>query len=422
VITVQENNAYAAVARRRTSVLVTGLGVTSAIGSSVPEFTSNLFSGKSGIGPVEGFPTDGYDCQQAGEVHCLGAPQGMKGERDRTVWLACKAADEAVEDSGLSFTENLSTRTALVFGTSVASVFAFFKWKKTRAETHSNGVFGAAPELSPARIAGLLCERFGVCGGSMTVVTACSAGASAIAMATDLIRLRRVDVAIACAADPLSEVSFSGFSGLSALSTNVSRPFDQRRSGVLLGEGSGAIILEAEHHARKRGGKIYAVVAGYGLSNDAYHPTQPDPAAGGATRSINSALADAGIDASEMNYINAHGTSTKYNDLMELTAVRKIYGHLSDHIPISSIKPMIGHTLGAAGMIEAIATILALYHQRLPPTLNFGCPIEGCEYDFVPTSRPVEEARIMSSHSFAFGGNAACIIFEKHQAENERAR
>jgi 3-oxoacyl-[acyl-carrier-protein] synthase II len=417
-----ETNTLVALAKARTPVVVTGLGVACAIGLSVPEFTSNLFSGKSGIGSVEGFSTDPYDCKQAGEVRGVGPPRGMESERDRTVWLACKAADEAVQDSGLSFTENLGARTAVVIGTSVASVFAFFKWKKARAKSESKGVFGSPPYLSPARVAGILCERFGVSGGSMTAVTACSAGASAIAMATDLIRLDRADVVIACAADPLSEVSFSGFSGLSSLSMTVSRPFDQRRSGVLLGEGGGAIILEGEHHARTRRARIYAAVAGYGLSNDAHHPTQPDPAAGGAIRSIRSALADAGVDASEMNYINAHGTSTKYNDLMELTAVRQIYGPSVGHIPISSIKPMIGHTLGAAGMIEAAATVLALYHRQLPPTLNFECPIEGYEYDFVPTSRPVEEANIMSSHSFAFGGNAACIIFTKHRAEGERAK
>jgi len=241
-------------------------------------------------------------------------------------------------------------------------------------------------------------------------------------MAADLIRLNRADVVIACAADPLSELSFSGFNGLNALSTTVSRPFDQSKSGVILGEGGGAIILEAQHHAERRGARIFGTVAGYGLSNDAHHPTQPDPSAGGAIRSITRALADANVNTAAMGYINAHGTSTKYNDLMELTAVREVYGPDKNNIPISSIKPMIGHTLGAAGMIEAIATILALYHQQLPPTLNFEQPIAGYGFDFVPASRPVVEANVMSSHSFAFGGNAACIVFTKYSPDRRTAK
>jgi 3-oxoacyl-[acyl-carrier-protein] synthase II len=255
------------------------------------------------------------------------------------------------------------------------------------------------------------------------VVTACSAGTNSIAVAVDWIRQDRADVVIASATDPLCELSFSGFNILMALSPTKSRPFDRDRDGLVVGEGGGTLILEEYEHAVARGAHIYAEISGYGLSNDAYHPTQPDPEAGGACRAIRRALDDAAITPAQVNYINAHGTATRYNDEMELRAVSTVYGDLMQQVPISSIKSMIGHTLGAAGTIEAIATVLALEHGFLPPTINTSNPVEGYTYDFVPQSRG-STLQNACSHSFGFGGNATCLVIgraPKDSAGEERA-
>jgi 3-oxoacyl-(acyl-carrier-protein) synthase len=203
----------------------------------------------------------------------------------------------------------------------------------------------------------------------------------------------------------------SGFNILMALSRSVSRPFDRNRDGLAIGEGAATLILEEYEHAQARGARIYGEILGYGLSNDGYHPTQPDPEAGGARRAILRALDDAGLEPEAIDYINAHGTSTQYNDLMELKAISSVYGEHARSVPISSIKAMVGHTLGAAGTIEAVATILALYDKFLPPTINFENAIEGYPYDFVPVGRAAADLRKAFSHSFGFGGAAACLVF-----------
>ena len=234
-------------------------------------------------------------------------------------------------------------------------------------------------------------------------------------MGVDWIREDRADVVIASATDPLCELSFSGFNILMALSPTRCRPFDRDRDGLVIGEGAGTLVLEEEEHARRRGATIHAELAGYGLSNDAYHPTQPDPDAGGACRAIRRALSDARVVPAQIDYINAHGTATRYNDDTELKAVASIYGKRMADIPISSIKSMVGHTLGAAGTIEAVATVLAVKHGFLPPTVNTKIGVNGYEYDFVPEARDAPWLRYACSHSFGFGGNAACLVIGRAQ-------
>ena len=407
-------------------IVVTGLGVIASNASNKEEFCHSLQTGTSGIKEVTLFDVNPYCNAHAGAIdgkHI--APEYPADSYDRATRLALTASREALGDAGLPLTQPLGPRARVALGNSLGGWFSYCEHMRSE---HRAGVAAAAAEpfdglvnVPPCRIASAICEEFGISGGHVTAVTACAAGSNSIALGLDMIRENRADVVLSCATDPLCELSFSGFNILMVMTSGVSRPFDRNRTGLLVGEGAGCLVLEELEHARKRNARIYCEIPGYGLSNDAHHPTQPDPTASGACRAISRALTDAGIDPSEMDYINAHGTSTVYNDLTELRAVRQMYGERSSQIPISSIKSMIGHTLGAAGVIEAIATVLALEKQFLPPTVNFETPMDDFNFDFVPQSRPITDARVMSSHSFGFGGNAACIIFRKLQNEPETA-
>lgn len=400
-------------ARRR--IVVTGLGVCAANGSNIAEFLESLQTGTSGIRPISDFDASVYRNSRAGVVLDIGIEAGSADRQlDRAYQLALKATHEALDDAKLSISGPLAFRTALCVGTSLGGMHGHMKRLhadfRANPDTDFEGPYDDLLNVPPCQIANLLCHRLGVRGGNCTVVTACSAGSNSIAVALDWIRQDRADVVVATATDPLCELSFSGFNILMALSSTESRPFDRDRDGVVIGEGGGTLILEEYEHALRRGAHIYAEISGYGLSNDAYHPTQPDPEAGGACRAIRRALDDAGIVPPQIDYINAHGTSTRYNDETELRAVSAIYGDKMAEIPISSIKSMVGHTLGAAGTIEAIATVLALKHRFLPPTINTRNLVEGYQYDFVPHARQVQELDYACSHSFGFGGNAACLV------------
>lgn len=403
--------------RRR--IVVSGLGVCAANGANVPEFLASLSSGVSGIGPVSDFDASCYRNAYAGVVRKLDFSADSPDSRlDRASQLALQSAYEAVRDAKLEIDTSLAYRSAVCVGTSLGGMHGHVKRLQADFDRDSNtnfdGPYDDLLDVPPCQIANLLCHRLGIRGGNSTVVTACSAGSNSIAVAMDWIRQDRVDVVVASATDPLCELSFSGFNILMALSPTLSRPFDRDRDGLVIGEGGGTLILEEYEHAKRRGARIYAEISGYGLSNDAYHPTQPDPEAGGACRAIRRALHDAGLEPNEIDYINAHGTATRYNDETELKAVSSIYGAaLQRRIPISSIKSMIGHTLGAAGTIEAIATVLALDHKFIPPTINSRNIVDGYDYDFVPVSRSVEKIDNACSHSFGFGGNAACIVISR---------
>jgi 3-oxoacyl-[acyl-carrier-protein] synthase II len=402
--------------RRR--VVVTGLGICAANGASIAEFRSSLMRGVVGVREITDFDARGYRNSNAGVVK--ESMQGLRAEDeglDRASILALRSAYEAMADSALEIDDAVAHRTMVAVGTSLGGMHGHVRRMRRDFEaepaTRFDGPYDDILDLPPCQIANLLCHRFGARGGNSTVVTACSAGSNSIAVALDWIRQDRADVVIASATDPLCELSFSGFNILMALSPTASRPFDRDRDGLVVGEGGGTLILEDYEHAVKRGARIYAEITGYGLSNDAYHPTQPDPQAGGASRAIRRALEDAGIGPADVNYINAHGTATRYNDEMELRAVTSVYGELLASIPISSIKSMVGHTLGAAGTIEAIATVLALADGFLPPTVNTTVPVEGYQYDFVPQARTAAGLVNACSHSFGFGGNAACLVIAR---------
>jgi 3-oxoacyl-[acyl-carrier-protein] synthase II len=403
---------------RRRRIVVTGLGVCAANGANIPEFQNSLQNGASGIREITDFDTLGYRNRSAGVVEqCQDGLRQEDANLDRASLLALKSVYEAVADAKLDIDSKLAFRSAVSVGTSLGGMHSHVRRMRgdfvEDPKTDFEGPYADLLDVPPCQIANLICHRLGVRGGNSTVVTACSAGTNSIAVALDWIRQDRVDVVIASATDPLCELSFSGFNILMALSPTLSRPFDQNRDGLVVGEGAGTLILEDYEHALARGAQIYAEITGYGLSNDAFHPTQPDPEAGGACRAIRRALNDAGMALSDINYINAHGTATRYNDDMELRAVSTVYGDLMPDIPMSSIKSMIGHTLGAAGTIEAIATVLALKYGFLPPTINTSSVAEGYPYDCVPVSRDYIDLNHACSHSFGFGGNATCLVMSR---------
>lgn len=405
-------------------IVVTGLGVFTSNGRNTEQFTRNLFEGVSGVKEIPDLDTSEYRTSRAAVI----APEEIESaaaeeaELDRSTLLAVRSTREAVLDSGLQIEGALRYRTAVTVGSSQGGMQ---NYESILLRSLADGSPDLSDELDreilhlpPCRIATYLARVFDARGGSSTIVTACSAGSNAISVGADLIRRGHADVVLANGTEPFGILAFSGFNILMALSRTVSRPFDRHRDGLTIGEGAGTVVLESEKHAKERGARIYAELSGYGLSNDAYHATRPDPEAGGAFRAINRGLADAGVGPEVVSYINAHGTATRHNDEMELKAIERVYGERARRIPTSSIKSMVGHTLGAAGSIEAIATILALYHGQLPPTVNFETPEEGYEYDFVPTTRTDSAIRYACSHSFAFGGNAACLVFrtpEGHQ-------
>lgn len=405
--------------RRR--VVVTGLGICVSNGRDIPEFLRNCFSGVSGIRPVVDFDVAGYRNGHAGEIPAGGVDvQPGDAGLDRATQIALASTREALADAALTIEGDLRFRSAVSVGTSLGGMRAHVKRMREEhvndAQTAFEGPYDDVLGITPCQIANTLCQRFGVRGGNACVVTACAAGSNSIAVGIDMIRQGRADVVLATATDPLCEISFSGFNILMALTTTLSRPFDRTRDGLVVGEGGGTLVLEELEHALARGARIYAELGGYGLSNDAYHPTQPDPEAGGACRAIRRALEDAGLRSTDIHYINAHGTATRYNDQMELKAVSTVYGDAMQGIPMSSIKSMIGHTLGAAGTVEAIATVLALHHALLPPTINMVSPVEEYAYDFVPVGRSASRLDAACSHSFGFGGNAACLVFNRFGA------
>jgi len=259
----------------------------------------------------------------------------------------------------------------------------------------------------------VVARRLDVRGPRTTIMTACSSSATAIGYAADRVRLGHVDVALAGGAEGLCRLTYAGFSSLRATSPEPCRPFDAERKGLSLGEGAAILVLESYEHARARGAEILALVAGYGVSADAYHMTAPHPEGDGAARAMRAALADAGLDPSQVDYVNAHGTGTTHNDAAESAAVRRVLGAHAERTPLSSIKSMLGHTLGAAGAIEAVASVLAIARGFIPPTVNLRTPDPAFGLDYVPNTARNQPVSVVLSNSFAFGGNNTTLAFKR---------
>ncbi|WP_189072461.1 beta-ketoacyl-ACP synthase II [Deinococcus sedimenti] len=405
-------------------VVITGLGPVTPIGVGAQAFAQAQRAGKSGIATITRFDPADTASKIAGEVNedlsSFVDPREAK-KLDRYVQLALAGAELAVQDSGLSEDELRGERTGTVIGSGIGGVKTF---EDQAGVLHSRGAGRISPMFIPMMIAnmatGHVAMRYGATGPSSTVVTACATGTGAIGDAARYIQLGLADVMIAGGAEAaITPIAIGGFSNMKALSTRndepklASRPFSATRDGFVLGEGAGVVVLEEYEHAVKRGATIYAEVVGYGTSADAHHITMPAPEGRGAQVAMRMALATAGVNPDQVGYINAHGTSTHFNDLHETQGIKHVFGDHAHKLAVSSTKSMTGHLLGAAGAVEAIAVAQALKGGILPPTINLTDPDPDLDLDYIPLEAREAQVEYALSNSFAFGGQNAALLFKK---------
>ncbi len=402
-------------------VVVTGLGVVSSLGLSVSEFWSGVGEGRCGIREIEGFDVDQLRFKSGAQVRGFEADQlfDRRGRDllDRFAQLLIVATREAVGSSGLTFDDELRGRTAVVTGTCLGG-------QLTEEKAYTDLYRDQRSRLEPLTIpramsnagASQISIEFGICGPCFTLSTACSSSAHAIGLAFWMVRQGVVEAAIAGGSEtPFTWANLKAWEALRVMAPEVCRPFSKDRQGLVLGEGGAAIVLETLEHALERGAPILAEVTGCGMSSDAHHITMP--LAEGAARAIGACLQDAGLAPESVDYINAHGTGTLANDPMETSAIRKVFGSHADRLAVSSTKSMHGHALGAAGVIECVATILALRDSLLPPTIGFTAPDPECALDVVPNEPRRAEIRNALSNSFAFGGLNVVLAFRRWEGD-----
>ena len=407
----------------RSKIVVTGLGALAPNGNSVDQFWANSIAGKSGIGPVSQFNTEGHRVTIAGELSDFD-PESVLDSRevrklDPFSIYAITAADEAVTMAGIDPDKLDLDRVGVTIGTGVGGIQTL-EDQHTAIETR--GPRRVSPLFVPKMIAniagGHLSMRWGFRGPNQTVTSACASATDAIGMAMRLILAGDADVMIAGGTEAsVTGLCIAGFANMKALSQSctepekASRPFDADRDGFVLGEGSGILVIETEEHALDRGAVILAELAGYGSTDDAFHITQPAPEGAGAREAMKRAIKDAGLKTTDIDYINAHGTSTPFNDRNETAAIRNLFGSHADSLKVSSTKSMTGHLLGAAGGIEAVITVKAIVHQLLPPTINYETPDPECTLDYVPNTAQEHTVNAALSNTFGFGGHNAVLCF-----------
>ena len=408
-------------------VVVTGVGAVTPVGNTAEEFWAALIQGKSGIGPVTRFDASSLPTRIAGELKGFDPLRYIDKKDDRKLdpflkyAIACAAM--AVEDAGLNVERVDRTRFGVLVGSGIGGITTLLETHKVLLEKGPDRV---SPFFIPMLIinmaSGLISMRFGARGPNSSVVTACATGNHAIGDAMRIIQRNDADVMIAGGSEAIIlPLTFAGFCQMKAMSTRnddperASRPFDAARDGFVCGEGGGLLVLESLDHALARDARIYAEVVGYGMTGDAHHMTAPDPDADGAARAMSLALRDAGVEPTSVGYINAHGTSTLYNDKSETMAIKRVFGDHARKLAVSSTKSMTGHLLGAAGGIEAIATAFAIHHGILPPTINYETPDPDCDLDYVPNQARKQDVEIALSNAFGFGGTNATLVLRKYR-------
>lgn len=406
-------------------VVVTGMGCVTPLGNSLDVFWNHIKSGQCGIDFISHFDTTEFEVKLAGEVKDFDPSLYMDRKEARRMDLysqyAVAAAKMAVDFSELNLETISKERFGVIVGSGIGGIGTI---EKEHEKLLNKGPRRVSPLLIPMIIinmaAGNIAIQFGAKGICSTVVTACATGSHAVGEAYDIIRRGRADIMIAGGAEAgITPISVAGFSSLKALTTTTDKnrasiPFDAERSGFVMSEGAGILILESLDHALKRGAKIYGEIVGYGASCDAYHITSPSTDGDGAARAMKEAVKEGGIHPEEVSYINAHGTSTSLNDKFETTAVKLAFGEAAKRIPISSTKSMTGHLLGAAGAIEAIICIKAIEEGLIPPTINYRNPDPDCDLDYVPNIARKQELRYVLSNSLGFGGHNASLLFKKY--------
>lgn len=405
-------------------VVVTGMGAITPIGLTVNEFWENAKKGTNGITKIEHFDTTDFKVKLAGEVKNF-VPENYIDKRearrmDRFCQLAMAASKEAVEDSGLDLENINRDRLGVIVGSGIGGLGTI---EQEHTKYGLKGPSRVSPMLIPTIIvnivAGNIAIKYGAKAMCYSVVTACATGTNSIGEAFTHILNNKADVIIAGGTEAaITPLSIAGFTSLTALSTTqdpdrASIPFDAERNGFVMGEGSGILILEELEHAKARGAKIYAEVVGYGNTCDAYHVTSPDPNGEGAARAMIEAITQANIEKEEISYINAHGTSTPYNDKFETAAIKKVFGESAKNVPMSSTKSMIGHLLGAAGAVESIICIKSCIEDYMPPTINYKVKDEDCDLDCIPNEGRNGTVNYALTNSLGFGGHNATLIFKK---------
>jgi 3-oxoacyl-[acyl-carrier-protein] synthase II len=409
-------------------VVITGVGAVTPVGNTAEEFWAALIQGKSGIGPITRFDATPLPTRIAGELKGFDPLRYMDKKDDRKfdpfLKYAIACAAMAVEDAGLNVERVDRTRFGVLVGSGIGGISTLLETHKILLEKGPDRV---SPFFIPMLIvnmaSGLISMRFGAKGPNSSVVTACATGNHAIGDAMKIIQRNDADVMIAGGSEAIIlPLTFAGFCQMKAMSTRnddpgrASRPFDATRDGFVCGEGGGLLVLESLEHALGRDARIYAEVVGYGMTGDAHHMTAPDPEADGAARAMLLAMKDAEVEPSSVGYINAHGTSTPYNDKSETMAIKRVFGDHAHKLAVSSTKSMTGHLLGAAGGIEAIATALAIHHGILPPTINYETPDPECDLDYVPNLARKQDVEVALSNAFGFGGTNATIVLRKYRA------
>jgi 3-oxoacyl-[acyl-carrier-protein] synthase II len=395
-------------------VVITGLGVVSSIGIGKEAFWDSLIKGRSGISPVTAFDTANYFTHNGGEVKNFKPEEHLKSEEithsSRAVQMGLVSAKLALKDSKLSENDLTGTRTGTCIGITSGPI---------QVIEQINDVLARNQELTKELMCQLpvhsasasISKSQHLQGPNFLFSTACAAGNYAIGYGYDLIRLNRADIMLAGATDPFSRISFTGFNQFSAVAPEKCQPFDKNRKGMMVAEGAGVVILESLEHAVARGAEVYAEILGYGLSCDGYHMTTSSVE--GISACMRKAIQATDISIDEIDYVSAHGTGTLTNDKNECAAIRQIFGPRYNMIPVSSIKSMLGHTMGAASTIEAIACALAIKYNVIPPTINYETPDPECDIDCVPNNARHQAINMVLNNSYAFGGNNACLILKK---------
>ena len=404
-------------------VVVTGVGCISPLGTDVKSTWDSLLAGRSGISTISHFDASTLASRIAGQADDFDpeARLGAKEARrmDRFIQLGLCAGLEAYDDSGLDLEHTDADRVGVLIGAGIGGLETIENTTRVMVE---KGPRKVSPFYIPSSIinmvSGNLSIMLGLRGPNLAVVTACTTGTHSIGEAARMIALGDADVMIAGGTEAaITPTSMAGFTAAKALSRrndspeHASRPWDQDRDGFVMGEGSGTLVLESLEHAKARGARIYCGLAGYGVSGDAHHMTQPAPGGEGAARCMVNALRNAGLNPSDIDYVNAHGTSTPLGDLAETLALKSVFADHAQKLLVSSNKSMIGHLLGAAGGVEAVATVLTLYHQAIPPTINLDGPDPNCDLDYVPGEARNATISVALSNSFGFGGTNGTLVF-----------
>jgi 3-oxoacyl-[acyl-carrier-protein] synthase II len=407
-------------------VVVTGIGAVTPVGNNVETAWNNVLAGVSGVGPLTRLNADEYPAKVAAEVKDFQIEEFIdkKDARkmDRFTHYAIAAAKMAVEDSGLDINDSNSHNVGVWIGSGIGGMETF----ESQYETFlSRGYRRVSPFFVPMMIpdmaTGQVSIMLGARGFNSCTVTACATGTNSIGDAFKVIQRGDAIAMVTGGAEaPITKMSVAGFCANTALSTNpdpssASRPFDLNRDGFVIGEGAGIVVLEELEHALARGAKIYAEIVGYGATGDAYHITAPAPGGEGGARAMKMAINDAGLSVEEVDYVNAHGTSTDYNDRFETLALKEVFGEHAYKLAVSSTKSMTGHLLGAAGGVEAIFSVLAIKEGMIPPTINYETPDPECDLDYVPNEARKQDVQVAMSNSLGFGGHNATIVFKEYK-------